>query len=113
MIIIRNNNAKFTISSIVAKNTMGVSYMAELISKIPRICYEGGNPVTGKKIYEFQLFCTCTDCLHRKAWRKEPRNIATITVKDTSKKVDGLAEFIKNWICEDGKQHLKAAYFQF
>ena len=86
--------------------------MAELIFKSPRICYEKGNPVVGKKIYEFQAFCTCVDCLNRKAWRSEPRNLATVTIKDISK-IDEVAEFLKNWTCEDGKRDLKTAYFQF
>ncbi|KEI84047.1 hypothetical protein N493_19290 (plasmid) [Clostridium botulinum B2 433] len=86
--------------------------MGELVYKDARICYEKGNSVKGKKIYEFQAFCTCTDCLNRKAWRNEPRNLAKVAIKDISK-VDEVAEFIKNWTCEDGKRYLKTAYFQF
>jgi hypothetical protein len=86
--------------------------MAELISKNPRICYENGNSIKGKKIYEFQAFCTCSDCLSRKAWKNEPRNLITITIRDISK-TDEAAEFLKKWTCENGKKFLKTAYFRF
>ena len=86
--------------------------MGKLVYKNPRICYEGGNSVTGKKIYELHAFCTCTACQYRKEWRKEPRNGATATTKDISK-INAVSEFLKNWTCEDGSRNLKTVYFQF
>jgi len=77
-----------------------------------RVCYENGNPVAGKEIYELHKLCTCSDCKDRKTLKKEPINCATATTKDISK-VDEVVEFLKNWTCENGKIHLKIAYFQF
>jgi hypothetical protein len=77
-----------------------------------RICYENGNPVTGKKIYELHKYCTCPDCQNRQQIKRTPANSVTITTKDISK-VDEVAEFLKNWTCEDGRRHLKTVYFQF
>jgi hypothetical protein len=86
--------------------------MGKLIYKNPRTCYENGNSVTGKKIYELQAFCTCSDCQNRKSWKKEPTNIATATTKDISK-VEEVSEFLKNWNCKDGKKWLETEYFKF
>lgn len=77
-----------------------------------RVCYENGDSVTGKKIYELHAFCNCEDCKNRKAWRNEPRNCATATTKDILK-VGEVIEFLKNWTCKDGKRHLKVEYFRF
>ncbi len=86
--------------------------MGKLIYKTPRTCYENGNPIAGKEIYELQAFCTCPDCQNRKSWKREPVNIATAATKDIFK-VDEVAEFLKNWTCENGKKDLKTAYFKF
>ncbi len=86
--------------------------MGELADKCARTCYENGNPVTGKKIYELHAFCDCVDCIARRACKKEPRNFATFTIKDNSEKT-GISEFIKNWKCKDGTKHIKTEYFQF
>jgi hypothetical protein len=77
-----------------------------------RVCYDNGNSVTGKKIYELYKYCNCPDCNNRKKWRREPSNRATATTKDISK-VDEVAEFLENWTCEDGKRLLEIAFFQF
>lgn len=77
-----------------------------------RVCYENGNSVTGRKIYELYKYCNCPDCNNRKAWKREPPNRATATTKDISK-VDEVAKFLKSWSCKDGKRYLEIAYFQF
>ncbi|NFA60094.1 hypothetical protein EXM63_02545 [Clostridium botulinum] len=77
-----------------------------------RVCYENGNKVTGKEIYELYKYCDCQSCKNRATLKREPANRATATTKDISK-VDEVAEFLKNWTCEDEKRNLEIAYFQF
>ncbi|SFE42326.1 hypothetical protein SAMN04487969_102447 [Paenibacillus algorifonticola] len=77
-----------------------------------RVCYDNGNAATGTKIYELHKYCDCPGCKTRTAMKREPVNHATATTKDISK-VDEVAEFLKNWTCDDGKIYLKIAYFQF
>jgi hypothetical protein len=77
-----------------------------------RVCYTNGNSATGKKVYELYKHCSCPDCQYRQRLTRTPVNKATATTKDISK-VDEVAEFLKNWTCEDGKKHLEIAYFQF
>jgi hypothetical protein len=77
-----------------------------------RVCFENGNSVIGKKVYELYKYCNCPDCNNRKLWEREPANRATATTKDISK-VDEVSEFLKNWSCKDGKRYLEIAYFQF
>ncbi|HID0817737.1 TPA: hypothetical protein ACXNW8_003453 [Clostridium botulinum] len=77
-----------------------------------RVCYEGGNSVTGKEIYELHKLCSCQDCKNKQVLNKGTVNKATATTKDISK-VDEVAEFLKNWTCENGKKDLGTAYFQF
>jgi hypothetical protein len=77
-----------------------------------RICYENGNSVTGKKIYELYKYCNCGDCNNRQKLKREPANRATATTKDISK-VDEIVDFLKNWTCENGKRTLEIVYYQF
>ncbi|WP_434284607.1 hypothetical protein [Clostridium botulinum] len=77
-----------------------------------RVCYENGNAITGKEIYELHKLCNCSDCKNRKILKKEAVNCATATTKDIFK-VDEVAEFLENWTCENGKKHLNTAYFKF
>lgn len=77
-----------------------------------RVCYENGNSATGNKIYELYKYCNCPNCEDRQQWTRTPANKATATTKDISK-VDEVAEFLKNWTCENGKKHLEIVYFQF
>jgi len=75
-----------------------------------RVCYENGNPVTGKEIYELYKYCDCEDCKNRTRFnKKEIANKITITTKDILK-VDEVTEFLKNWKCKNGKIQLKIAY---
>lgn len=76
------------------------------------VCYENGNRVAGKEIYELHKLCKCEDCKNRTKLKREPVNQATATTRDILK-VDNVAEFLKNWTCENGKRHLQVAYFQF
>ena len=77
-----------------------------------RVCYERGIPVEGKEIYELHKNCRCPDCRNRTALKREPVNSITATTKDISK-VDEVAEFLKNWTCEDGTMLLKTVYLHF
>ncbi|MNJ32048.1 hypothetical protein D3C77_267030 [compost metagenome] len=77
-----------------------------------RVCYDNGNPATGKKIYELYKYCTCPDCKNRSMLKREPANRITITTKDISK-VDEAAKFLKNWICADGKRWLEIVCLKF
>ncbi|KEI84145.1 hypothetical protein N493_19860 (plasmid) [Clostridium botulinum B2 433] len=77
-----------------------------------RVCYEHGNKVTGKEIYELHKYCDCQFCKDRVAFKKNPANRATAITKDISK-VDEVAEFLKNWTCGNSKMDLKISYFQF
>ena len=88
--------------------------MGRLIyGKEPRICYEGGNSVKGRKIYELHAACTCEKCEYRaKYLKKNFPNDATATTMDIDK-VEELKEFLINWTCEDGSKELKTTYFKF
>ena len=77
-----------------------------------RVCYEGGNPVSGKKIYELHKMCKCSGCRYRVEYLKESANCATATTDDISK-IDEVAEFLNNWTCNNGNTSLKIAYFKF
>jgi len=77
-----------------------------------RVCYDNGNSTTGTKIYELNKYCKCPECLYRQRIRRTPANSITVTTKDISK-VDEAAEFLKNWICEDGKKQLEIVYLKF
>lgn len=65
-----------------------------------RVCYEGGNSVTGEKIYELKKYCKCSSCDYKLKHTRYPSNCITVTTKDTSK-IDEIADFLKNWTCED------------
>lgn len=77
-----------------------------------RVCYENGNSTTGKEIYELYKYCKCEDCQRRLQFKRESPNKATATTKDISK-VDEVADFLKNWTCEDGKRRSEIVYFKF
>jgi hypothetical protein len=77
-----------------------------------RVCYDSVNPNTRKKVYELYKYCICPDCNTRRERKREPNNCATANTEDISK-VDGLAEFLKNWTCEDGKRYLETVRFKF
>jgi hypothetical protein len=74
-----------------------------------RVCYENGNAKTGKEIYELHKYCACSDCRYRQDSKRTPVNAITITTMDISK-VDEIAEFLKNWSCEDGTKQLDTIY---
>lgn len=88
--------------------------MGRLIyGKEPRVCYEGGNPVKGRKIYELHASCTCEKCEWRtKHLKKQFPNEATASTID-AEKVEEVKQFLKNWVCEDGSKELKTVYFKF
>lgn len=77
-----------------------------------RICYEGGNAKVGKKIYELKKMCKCEKCRWRVKFAQGTANCATATTKDVTK-IDNVAEFLRNWTCEDGSISLQTAYFKF
>jgi hypothetical protein len=77
-----------------------------------RVCYEGGNSAIGEKIYELYKYCRCQGCSDRLTYKRVPNNSATASTKDISK-VDEIAEFLKNWNCEDGQRQLEISYFKF
>jgi hypothetical protein len=77
-----------------------------------RVCYDNGNSVTGKKIYELYKYCRCADCTYRQSRSRTPANQVTVNTKDISK-VDEIAEFLKNWSCEDGRKSLEIVYLKF
>ncbi|MBX4152327.1 hypothetical protein, partial [Paenibacillus lautus] len=57
-------------------------------------------------------YCNCAECKRRMAWKREPANRITATTKDIIK-VDEVAEFLKNWSCEDGNRRFETVYVQF
>jgi uncharacterized protein YnzC (UPF0291/DUF896 family) len=77
-----------------------------------RICYEGGNSVTGKKIYELQKLCDCNGCRYRREYFRGIRNKAT-AITDDINRIDEVAEFLEGWYCENGNNSLKTTYFNF
>jgi hypothetical protein len=77
-----------------------------------RVCYEGGSSATGKKIYELYKYCDCSGCKDRLTYKRGTRNQATATTKDILK-IDKVADFLKNWTCEDEKRELDNVYFKF
>ena len=77
-----------------------------------RICYENGNPTTGKKIYELKKYCTCPECRYRQEIERTPSNSINITTEDIAK-IDEIAEFLKKWTCENGKKQLETVYLEF
>lgn len=76
-----------------------------------RVCHEGGNAVTGAKIYELYGICECSECLSRRRLTGTLRNQATATTKDISK-ITEVHEFLKEWRCADGTNQLKTEYFE-
>lgn len=85
--------------------------MAYFNSRV-RICYENGNPVTGRKIYEATQLCHCENCMNRFKWRKEALNCVTASTSDKNK-IEEMLQFLDNWICKDGKRHMETEYFTF
>ena len=77
-----------------------------------RICYENGNPVTGKKIYEMHKSCECGPCRRRVNWRTGYANCATATTQDV-KKIGEVLRFLDNWTCKKSEGQLKPEYFSF
>ena len=77
-----------------------------------RICFENGNPFTGKEIYELNKYCQCADCRYRQTTKRTPSNSIVITTKDISK-VDEIADYLKNWSCEDGRKQLDTVYLKY
>lgn len=86
--------------------------MVEPKYKNYRVCYEGGNKITGEKIYELYKYCNCSGCQYRLKQLRQPSNRATVTTKDISK-IDDIAAFLKNWTCEDGRRQLEIVYLKF
>ena len=77
-----------------------------------RVCYEGGNSKTGKKIYEMHKICKCESCKNRMKLRNESRNEATASTQDETK-IEEVLQFLSNWSCKDGTKKLKTEYFKF
>lgn len=76
-----------------------------------RVCYENGNPKTGKKVYELTKLCHCSDCLQRNRYQKGTLNQATATTSDVSK-IDMVAEYLEAWRCKK-KEASKTEYLEF
>lgn len=76
-----------------------------------RVCYDNGNAKTGKKLYELDKYCDCEYCTYRFKMNREPSNRIVITTEDISK-VDEIAEFLKNWKCEDGRTHVDPIFLR-
>ena len=76
-----------------------------------RECYEGGNPVTGKKIYELHKICECNWCKNKYMGRKRCNEV-TATTKDEDK-IPEIKEILKSWKCEDKTKDLPIVYLSF
>ena len=76
-----------------------------------RVCYENGNPATGKKVYELHKICDCEYC-KKKFYPRKRRNSVTATTKDENK-IPEIKEFLKMWKCKDKTKDIPTEYFSF
>ncbi len=73
-------------------------------------CYENGNPKTGRKIYQLKKMCDCGDCaIRRKLTSSGARNCIMISTMDKTK-IEGMIEYLRNWVCSDGTIWQKTIY---
>jgi hypothetical protein len=77
-----------------------------------RICYDNGNAVTGKKIYELHKYCNCEACHTRFKMTRMPRNQVSATTSDISK-VDEVADYLKTWTCGTDKWIRSPVFLKF
>ena len=76
-----------------------------------RECYEGGNPVTGRKIYEIHKMCDCNWCKNKFAGRKRCNSVTATTKSEST--VPKIIEYLKTWKCKDETKDLPVEYLAF